>query len=127
MRHPAITAAAILYFLNGGWVVAFLFIGALVVLNGGLPTGFSGAPHGRIYDAFGLGVAMAAYGLMAAVGMVSILAGLWLWRARRAGAVLGAITLAVGPVFWYGFGLPIPPYLAVLQLVLLGVGWRSLH
>lgn len=126
VRHPAITAAAILFFLYAGWVVSFLLIGAYVVLNGDLPWAW-GAPHGRIYDAFGLDVALAAYGLFAAVSMLSVLAGLWLWRARRKGAVLGAITLAVGPVFWYGFGLPIPPYIAVLQLVLIGVGWKSLR
>lgn len=126
VRHPAITVAAILFFLGGGWVVAFVLIGSYVVLNGDLPMAW-GAPHGRIYDAFGLDVALAAYGVNACVSMLGILAGLWLWRGRRTGAVLGAITIAVGPVFWYGFGLPIPPYIAVLQLVLLGVGWKSLR
>jgi hypothetical protein len=124
VRHPAITAAAILFFLNAGWVVSFLFFGASVVLTGDLPSALA---QGRIYDAFGPDVTLVAHGLLAAVSLLSILAGLWLWRARRIGAVLGAITLAVGPVFWYGFGLPIPPYIAVLQLVLLGVAWKSLH
>lgn len=127
-RHPAITAAAILFFLNAGWLVAFLLIGGYVVLNDDLPPGWENlAPHGRIYDAFGLDVALAAYGIYAAVSMLGVLAGLWLWRGRRTGAVLGAITLAVGPIFWYGFGLPIPPYIAATQLVLMGVGWKSLR
>jgi hypothetical protein len=128
VRHPAITAAALLFFLDAGWVVSFFLITAYVVLNGDLPTGWRYlAPHGRIYDAFGLDAALGAYALFALVSMLGILAGLWLWRSRRRGAVLGAITLAVGPPFWYGFGLPIPPYIAVLQLGLLAAGWRSLR
>jgi hypothetical protein len=127
-RHPAITAAAILFFLNAGWVVAFLLIGGYVVLNGDLPRGWENlAPHGRIYDAFGADAALAAYGVFACVSMIGVLAGLWLWRGRRAGAGLGAITLAVGPVFWYGFGLPIPPFIGLLQVGLLVAGWKTLR
>ncbi len=128
VRHPAITAAAILFFLDAGWVVSFLLISTFVMLNGDLPTGMRYlAPHGRIYDAFGLHVALAAFGLFAAISTLGVLAGLWLWRGRRRGAILGAITLVVGPVFWYGFGLPIPPLIAVLQVGLLAAGWRSLR
>jgi len=127
-RHPAITAAAVIFFLYGGWAVSFLLLAVHVLQNGDLPPGWSNlAPHGRIYDAFGLDVALAAYGLYAVITILGILAGRWLWRSRRRGAVLGAITVALGPPFWYGFGLPIPPFLAVLQLGLLAAGWKSLH
>ena len=124
-RHPAITAAALLFFLDAGWVVSFFPIAAYVLLNGDLPSGMRYlAPHGRIYDAFGLDAALVAYGLFALVSMLSILAGLWLWRARRRGAVL---TVVVGPPFWYGVGLPIPPFIAVLRLALIAAGRRTLH
>ncbi len=127
VRHPAITAAAVLFFFFGaGWVLSFFWLTASFVLNGSLPSRDL-APHGRIHDAFGLNVALAAYGLFAIVSMFGILAGLWLWGSRRRGAVLGVLTLVVSPVFWYGFGLPIPPFVAVLQLGLLAAGWKSLH
>jgi hypothetical protein len=125
-RHPAITAAAILFFLNVLGLPFVLFITAYAVLNGDLPWEW-GAPHGRIYDAFGLEMALGAFLLWAGVLMLGVLAGLWLWRGRRSGAVLGAITIAVGPVFWYGFGLPLGPYLGLLQAGLLGAGWKSLR
>jgi hypothetical protein len=126
-RHPAITAAALLFFAYALWVVHFVLIAAYVALNGGLPPGFGSAPLGPIYDTYGLATALAAYGLFAAVLILGMLAGLWLWRGLRKGAILGLITLAPGPVFWYGFGLPWPPFMALIQVGLLAVGWRSLR
>ena len=70
-------------------MVSFFLKSADVVLHGELTGSPYLAPHGRIYDAFGLGVAMAGYGLFAAVSMLSILAGLWLWTISPAPAIGG--------------------------------------
>jgi len=128
-RHPAITAASLLFVVLGaGWLIGLLYVVPYMAINRELPNMFGiPAGSGRIYDAFGLDAAILALALNAAVQALSILAGVWLWKSRRRGAVLGAITVAVGPVFWYGFGLLFPPWIAVLQLGLMATGWRSLR
>ncbi len=128
-RHPAITAASLLFIVLGaGWLVGLAYAVVYAAINSDLPIMFGiPAGSGRIYDAFGLDAVIVALALLAAVQVLGILAGVWLWRSRRRGAVLGTITIAVGPVFWYGFGLPFPPWIAVLQLGLMAAGWRSLR
>jgi len=126
-RHPAITAAATLFFLTAAvWVVHFFLTAGYFLLTGAV-LGQNSAPHGKIEDAFGVATALMAYGLYAAVLVLGVLAGVWLWRSRRRGAVLGALTLVAGPPFWDGFGLPYPPIIAFIQLGLMAVGWRSLR
>jgi hypothetical protein len=53
------------------------------------------------------------------------LAGWWLWRAHRRGAVLAMILVPVGAVFWWGFALPIPPLLAIARTILILLNWRT--
>jgi len=127
--HPAITAASLLLVILGaGWFVGLAYVLPYIVVNRDLPI-LVGIPagSGRIYDAFGLDAVIAALTLNAVVQVLAVLAGVWLWRSRRKGAVLGTITIAAGPIFWYGFGLPFPPWIAVLQLGLMAAGWRSLR
>jgi hypothetical protein len=65
--------------------------------------------------------------LFSAINLLQILPGYWLWNSRRKGGVLGLIFLALSSVFWWGFGLPIPPVVAILHIGLLVVGWKSLR
>ncbi len=51
------------------------------------------------------------------------LAGRWLWKGRRRGAVLALVLLPVGAVFWWGFALPYPPLFALARTVLILRGW----
>jgi len=127
-RHPAITAASLLFVVLGAsWLLTYGYVLLYVASNRDLPIIFGFRPGaGRIYDVFGRDGAIVGLGLFAAVWALSILAGFWLWKSRRKGAILGAITIALGPIFWYGFGLPIPPLIAALQLGLIAAGWRSL-
>jgi hypothetical protein len=128
-RDPAIAAAALLFVLTGvGWLVAHGYAVTYYVVTHERPfiLGFQ-AGSGRIYETYGPDAAVLAMGLFAMVSAISLVAAFWLWQSRRRGAILAAITIAIGPIFWYGFGLPIPPWIAALQVVLLVAGWRSLH
>jgi hypothetical protein len=52
----------------------------------------------------------------------------WLvWNASTAGGVLMLAVLPVEAVFWFGFNLPIPKAVGVARVVLLALGWTSLH
>ncbi|MQA09973.1 MAG: hypothetical protein GEU98_15745 [Pseudonocardiaceae bacterium] len=50
-----------------------------------------------------------------------------LWTGRRSGAVLVVATIPIEALFWFGYALPIPPVLALLRVVLVAAGWRSLN
>ena len=50
----------------------------------------------------------------------------WLWRGRKAGAVLNVALLPVEAIFWLGFALPIPWLVGAARAVLIAIAWRSL-
>ena len=60
-------------------------------------------------------------------GLLEVLAGVWLWRGLKQGALLGVVLSAVNAVFWVGFALPIPLIGGPLRILLLMLGWRSLR
>ena len=52
----------------------------------------------------------------------------WLvWKASKLGGVLTLGLLPVEALFWLGFDLPIPKVIGVARVVLLTLGWTSLH
>lgn len=55
------------------------------------------------------------------------IAGVLLWRGRRAGAILTFALIPFEAVFWWGFALPIPPLLGTARVALAAVAWRRLH
>ncbi len=65
--------------------------------------------------------------LFTVFNLLGFLPGYWLRKSRRRGGVLGIIFLAVSSVFWWGFGLPIPPLVGLLHIGLLAAGWKSLN
>jgi hypothetical protein len=50
----------------------------------------------------------------------------WLWRGRKAGAVLNIALLPVETIFWLGFALPIPWLVGAARAVLIAIAWKSL-
>jgi hypothetical protein len=94
-RHPAITAASLLFVILGaGWLVGSAYVVPYIAINRDLANMFGiPAGSGRIFDAFGLDMVIVALALLAVVQALGILAGVWLWRSRRRGAVLGTITM----------------------------------
>lgn len=68
--------------------------------------------------------------LLAAFLLVCILeavAGVLLWGAHKAGALLALALLPVGGVFWWGFALPIPPIFALVWTILILLKWQALR
>ena len=50
----------------------------------------------------------------------------WIWRGRKAGAVLNLTVLPLEAICWVGFALPIPWLAGLARVALLAAGWRSL-
>jgi len=60
------------------------------------------------------------------VCILHAVAGYLLWGGHKSGAILSLALLVPGALFWWGFDLPYPPIVAVIQTVLLLIGWSSL-
>jgi hypothetical protein len=54
------------------------------------------------------------------------IAGYLLWGGHRSGAVLSIVLLAPGALYWWGFDLPFPPIAALIQTILIVLGWSGL-
>ena len=50
----------------------------------------------------------------------------WVWRGRKAGAVVNLAVLPLEAIFWVGFALPLPWFAGLARVALLAAGWRSL-
>ena len=51
----------------------------------------------------------------------------WVWRGRKAGAVVNLAVLPLEAIFWVGFALPLPWLAAAARVALLAAGWSSLE
>jgi hypothetical protein len=132
-RHAAITAGAILCFVVGaGWligitptIVHMIRFRELPIRN--LPIiGPIRALSGP-FEALGMSAMIGLALLFLVINLLHLLAGAWLWKSQRKGGVLEICLLALSAVFWLGFALPIPPFVGLLQVGLLAVGWKSLR
>ena len=81
---------------------------------------------GRPFESLGLDALIVMGIIFVVVSAMKFLAAYWLWRSRKDAAVLGLIQLGLSPIFWYGFALPLGPLLAIAQLVLLMLVWKTL-
>ena len=50
----------------------------------------------------------------------------WVWRGRKAGAVVNLAVLPLEAICWVGFALPLPWLAGLARVALLAAGWRSL-
>ena len=97
--------------LSVPWVVAFL------VDNGYLPLMFGFRALSGPLEGFGRGAFLVAAGILVAVSLLDVIAGVLLWRGRRGGALLGLATDPIALALGWGFALP---------LLLIGVPVRAL-
>jgi hypothetical protein len=125
----AIRIAALLFFLTGiGWPLGGLAVTLHMIRTGTRPLVFGihalEGPWTAVYDHQAIVV---LHAIFLALTAVELLAGYWLWKFARKGAVLGLALQPLEAIFWYGFALPIPPLMGLLKMVLLASGWKRLR
>lgn len=128
-RSLAATAASILFFISGvGWFIGGVPVLVHIMASRELPIVFGiRGGSGPIYETFGIDGVIVGQTLFDILHVLEIVAGFWLWKSLRKGAVLGILTIALGPIFWIGFGLPIPPIYALLTLPVIVAAWKTLR
>ena len=94
-----------------------------------------GIPYVMGFPAYGAGpferhgvptTALLVTGFLA-ICILEGVAGWWLWRGYKSGAILAIALLPAGAVYWWGFALPIPPLFAITRTVLLALNWQGLR
>jgi hypothetical protein len=128
-RTAAMTLAATLYCWFG---LAFLISSLLIVIfalrSGSLPVVFGiKMLAGPFSQRLGLDVALAATIPWGVVNILEMLAGYWLWRSCKRGAVLALVLFPAGAIFWIGYALPIMVVIGPLRVLLLAWGWKTLR
>jgi hypothetical protein len=116
-----------------------VYIDAFMWLVGNVPTLYYAFSRGRLprfggitllggpFEKLGLDALIVAGIGFIMVSALKILAAYWLWGVRKDGAVFELILLGLSVIFWYGFALPLGPFLGIIQVVLLALAWNSLH
>ena len=117
------------------WVVAFgwallptPWLMWWVVVRGRLPVlPLIGEPNGGpFYLNYSHAVFVVLLAAAFVLGLVQAWAGWLLWNGQRSGALLQFALLPVEAVFWYGFEIPIPPFLALARVILVVLAWPRL-
>jgi len=121
--------AAVIFILNGlGFGLSALPVIRYVLRYQDLPTvlfgirSFSGP-----FERFGWPTFTLLLGIFAALSLLEVLAGIWLWQGLTRGAVLGLVLSGVNMIFWIGFALPFAIIGGPIRVILTVLGWRSLQ
>jgi hypothetical protein len=131
-RHLSITVASILCYIHAvGWPIGLASpIVYMIRYHTFQVRTFGGRQFQGLagpFSALGVDGAILLALLFIAINFMFIPAGYWLWNSRRKGGVLAINLLAFSALFWWGFGLPIPPIVGLLLAGLIAVGWRRLR
>jgi hypothetical protein len=121
-------AAVLLWIVAAGWGLSAPWLMWWVLARGRLPVlPIIGEPNG---GPFYFNLSRRVFVVLLAISFVLALAQGWaawlLWAGKRSGALLQFGLLPIEAAFWYGFGLPIPPVLAAVRVILTASAWRSL-
>lgn len=121
-------AAVLLWVVAAGWALPAPWLMWWVMARGDLPVLQPiGKPDG---GPFYLNMPHSIFLVLLAVSFVLGIAQAWagslLWNGKRSGALLQFGFLPVEAVLWYGFEIPIPPFLAIVRVVLVGLAWSRL-
>lgn len=121
-------AALLLWIVAAGWALPAPWLMWWVLVRGRLPVlPIIGEPNGGpFYLNLPRGVFVGLLAVSIALGIAQAWAGWLLWNGQRSGALFQFGLLPVEAVFWYGFGIPIPPVLAIVRLILIGLAWPRL-
>jgi hypothetical protein len=77
------------------------------------------------FEALGLDSMIVAGLLFVAISMLKLLAAYWVWNLHLDGLILQLILLSLSAIFWYGFALPFGPPVAILQIMVMALAWKS--
>jgi hypothetical protein len=127
--NVGLRVAAVLLWLNGaGFGVFTLPAMRNLLLRRELPLvmGFK-AYGGGAFERRGLHTTVWLLAAFLFVCVAECAAAWLLWGGHRSGAVLALAILPFAGVFWWGFALPFGPVLALLEVALILVNWRSLR
>lgn len=121
--------AAILLWLNGFGFGVFTIPAMRNLMRGrDLPIvmGFK-AYGGGPFERYGINTTIWLLAAFLVVCVAECVAGWLLWGGYRSGAVLALALLPFAGVFWWGFALPFAPLLALPEIALILLNWRSLR
>jgi hypothetical protein len=128
MRTPLLTFLTFVVVFDAlGWILGVLPTLYYAFTRGHLPTLAGIRLLSGPIERLGLANLIVAGLLFVVVSALKLLAAYWLSQARRDGAVLELILLALSALFWYGFALPFGPPVGLIQLVLLALTWTALR
>ncbi|HEX5015620.1 MAG TPA: hypothetical protein VFV72_15855 [Candidatus Limnocylindrales bacterium] len=122
-------AAGLAYALPAlGFGIPTPFVLSHLVRTGELPmTPFGFRSHSGPFEQLGQNGFVALGFVLLASCAVDVLAGAWLWRGRRRGAVLGLAATPIATLMAYGFAFPFLAAAIPVRLVLTVRAWPKLR
>jgi hypothetical protein len=130
MTIPALPrVAAILHWIIAIGFGVFCFPAIRNLLSGrDIPIVLGFPAYGRgPFERVGIPTTVPLLAAFLLVCMLEAVAGFFLWRGSKSGAVLALVLVPVGGFFWWGFALPIPPIFALVWTVLILLSWQALR
>jgi hypothetical protein len=121
--------AAVLLWLNGVGFGVFTLPAMLNLLRSQevpIVMGFK-AYGGGPFERHGVNTTVWLLAAFLLVCVVECAAGWLLWSGHRSGAVLALAVLPFAGTFWWGFALPFGPVIAIPEIALILLNWRSLR
>jgi hypothetical protein len=122
-------SAALMWLVAAGWGIPAPFVASYLLRERVLPT-LEPIGHlmgGGFFGRFSPEVFAVLLGLFAALSALEAFAAWLLWQGEPLGGLMTVALLPVELVFWAGFGVPIPPLMAIARIGLLAAGWSSLR
>ncbi len=118
-----------MWLVAAGFGIPAPFVASYFLRERTLPTFMGLFPMygGGLFDRFSPEVFAVFLGLFTALCGLEAYAGWLLWNGQQLGAVMTLALLPIAVVFWVGFAVPIPPFIAVARIALLAAGWSDLR
>ncbi|MCO6451671.1 MAG: hypothetical protein J5I90_12880 [Caldilineales bacterium] len=119
-------AAAISWLFAFGLGIPCLMAIRNLAIGRGIPLVFGFPAYGGgAFERHGLPTTVLLLVGFLLISILELIAGYLLWGGYRSGAILAIVLLVPGAVYWWGFDLPFPPIAAVIQTILIILGWSS--
>jgi len=129
MKVTLLRIGAIALFINGIGFGVFCIPAIRNLLAGrGIPIvmGFPAYGNGP-FERIGIRTSVPLLVGFLLICILEIVAGLFVWRGSKAGAILALAQLPMAAIYWWGFALPFGPIFGFLSTILIIIGWGSLR